>query len=152
MTLQSSDAIVCSAFLDATITVGNKSPLQHLVGVVEIEMVHDAVAELRGDYLSHLWVGDDEASGRTGAVSAVPQFVAQLLEILLSVHFKTLLVWFLPLVSPSIDISLVKVEEQLVVGKAVGHNISRISPKNEDVCANNCKKMRAYIKYARYNS
>ena len=54
-------AVVGATTLDARITVGNKGPLKKLVGIAEVEMVHDAVAEHGSEHLALLGIGDDES-------------------------------------------------------------------------------------------
>jgi len=60
--LKSLDAEVCAAALYATVRVVYEGALVQLVGVVVIEMVHYPVAELGGEHLAALGVGDDEAA------------------------------------------------------------------------------------------
>ena len=77
MPSQAIDAVVRSPSPDATVTVLDEGALEHLVGVVEIEMVDDTVAEVGGKHLALLGIGDDEALGRQGLVGAVQQVVAK---------------------------------------------------------------------------
>ncbi len=55
------DAKMRPSTLDAAVTVLNEGSLEHLMRMVEIEMVDDTVAEMGCEHLTTLGIGDDEA-------------------------------------------------------------------------------------------
>jgi len=107
MMLQTVYAIVGPPVAYAAIGVGYEGALQHLMGVVEIEMVNDTVAEIGGKHLAPLRLVDDKTGGGLRFVTPLPQFVAKCSKVGLSITLKPLLIRFLPLVPTGIIVSLV---------------------------------------------
>ena len=112
--LQAGDAVVRATVLDAAVRVLDEGALQHHVDVIVVEVVYDAVAELRGEDLAALRVGDDEAGGLAGAVGALPQLVAQCLQLCLGMALEAQLVRLLPLMAAGIEVGQVQVGQQLL--------------------------------------
>ena len=72
MSFKAANSEMSTTLFDATVTVGDEGALQHLMGVVVVEMVDDAVAELCGKHLPLLWIGNDEAGGRARGICSKP--------------------------------------------------------------------------------
>ena len=63
---QSVYAVVCATAFDAGVRVGNESALKELVSIVEVEMMHDAIAEHGSEHLALLGIADDESTWKAG--------------------------------------------------------------------------------------
>ena len=116
MVSQSVDAEMSATMLDTRIAVENKSAFQHLMHVVVIQMMHDAVAEVGSENLAKFRVVDQEARAWARLISARPQVVAQRSEVFLEPRLKESLVGFAALVATRVEISLMQVGEQLLSG------------------------------------
>ena len=86
--LQAVDAVVRAAPLDAGVAVADKGALQRLVRVVEVEMMHDAVAKVGGEHFALLRVGDKEALAGPRLVATFPKLVAEFRQVLIQPHLE----------------------------------------------------------------
>lgn len=111
--------------LDATIAVLDKGSFEHLVRVVVVKMVDDAVAEIGGEDLTYLRVSDKEASRGSSPVGSIVEFARQCDEVAIQVFFKRKLIGFVPLMTTGVVIGDVEVGKKLGIKKGERglHNI-----------------------------
>lgn len=74
----------------AAVGVGNKRALKEFVGVVEIKVMDNAVAELSSKYLALLWIVHYKALAWQGLVCAIKKVITQPFHILFQVAFPRL--------------------------------------------------------------
>lgn len=86
---QSFNTIMGSSVLDAAVCVVNESTFLKEMRIVVIQMVDNPVAELGGEHLAFLGVGDDKTSGRMRLIGAIEKLITQLIEIAFKILFKT---------------------------------------------------------------
>lgn len=110
MMFEAVDAIVCATALDAAVAVGDEGALEHLVGVVEVEVMHNAVAKVGGKDLAFLRVFDEEAGRWAWFVATFVEFVGKFLEVLMEVGFEFQLVLAETLVTTCVDVSRIEVK------------------------------------------
>ena len=84
------DTVMRTTVHNATVSVGNESTLKEFVGVVEVKMMYNAVAELRRKYLALLWVVHYKALARQRTVGTIEKVITQPLHILFQVAFPRL--------------------------------------------------------------
>ena len=114
--LEPSYAVVRASAFDTAVAVLDEGALEQLVRVVEIKMMHNAVAEMGGKHLAPLGVGDDKAFGGQRLVGAVPQGIAQRFEILFEMKLETMLIGLVAFVAASVKVGRVEVFKQLFAG------------------------------------
>ena len=102
--------IVRSTSNNATVGIGNECALKEFVGVVEIKVMDNAVAELRRKYLAFLWVVHYEAFARKRTVGTIVKVITQPFHILFQVAFPRLNIRPLRLMTLCIIICLIQVQ------------------------------------------
>lgn len=109
MLLQPVDTIMGSSTLDTAVSIMNKGALVKDVRIVVIQVMDNPIAELGGEHLSFFGVGDNKTGGGMWLVRTSKKFIAQFVEVILQISLKTLLIWFVALMTTRIIISLTKV-------------------------------------------
>ena len=109
MLFKSSYAIMRAASLDAAVAVVDESAFIHLMRVVVIKVMHDAVAEVGGKHLTLFGVGDDKTGRGQRLISAVPQRITQRFKVFFQMRLKMKLIGLVALMAAGIIISLTQV-------------------------------------------
>ena len=107
------DALRGSFSLAARVAVVDKAPFENGVDVVEQQVVHDPVTELRSEDLTFDRPLDDEAVRRAGLVAPCRQFFVQAHQVRFEVHLEFQLAGRVPLVPSRLEVSRENVFQQL---------------------------------------
>ena len=148
MLTDATDAVVCATSLYARITVSNECALEYLVGVSEIEVMHDAVTKCSTEYFALLGVGNNKALRGKCLISACQQVVTKLVQVLCQICLEFLHIRHLVLMPCRIVEGHIEVVEQLRACKMIASSsklVSRLEHSEEiDKCCTGLKAKPLY--------
>lgn len=75
------DTVMRTTTHNATVGIGDEGALKKFVGIVEVKMMYNTVAELRSKYLALFWVVHNKALARQRAIGAIEKVITQPLHI-----------------------------------------------------------------------
>ena len=123
--LEAVDAVMCAAMEDATIRIGDESPLVQFVSVIVVEMVDDTVTEVGCKHFAFFRFGDNKAGTRTGAIGSLPQFVREYLQVALEFFLESDYVMSAAFVPFGILVSLEDIGGELRIRKMIHSSVLR---------------------------